>query len=159
MARTELQSAPRLIQSGYSLSISSYSSLVVVVCMASSRNRGYISGSLQSAKGYHRSRRASNGLRQRGLAKSSRFRERFRGHPIETHVLKTLWRSWTAYLCSFPKDTSVFRCVVPTLSDRVVPVFRTSRLCVLVPTPQGPPRQHPNLPPFQSDLGSAAVNE
>src|SRR5467141_2526235 len=34
MARTELQSAPRLIQSGYSFSISSYSARAVVVCLA-----------------------------------------------------------------------------------------------------------------------------
>src|SRR6266481_5915039 len=43
MARTELQSAPRLIQSGYSFSIWSYSSRAVVVCMARrSKSRIYV---------------------------------------------------------------------------------------------------------------------
>src|SRR5258707_6116889 len=42
MARTEVQSAPRLIQSGYSLSIWSYSSCAVIVCIATrSKSRMY----------------------------------------------------------------------------------------------------------------------
>src|SRR6202023_1782049 len=55
MARTELQSAPRLIQSGYSLSISSYSSRAVIVCMARrSKSRIYFRVSPSCPHGHSR---------------------------------------------------------------------------------------------------------
>src|SRR5216683_5119707 len=91
---------------------------------------------------------ALNGLGQLGLAKSWPLQEPFRGHSIGTHVLKSLWSFRIAYLCSFLKqllttwlkDQSFIRCVVPKFSGRVVPVFKTYRLCFLIPTLLGPPR-------------------
>src|SRR5229473_8715611 len=77
--------------------------------------------------------RASNGLGQLGLAKSRPLRERFRGHSIGTPVLKSLWAFRTAYFCSFSKAMSSLG-------------------------PSERSRQK-SLPPFRSDLGSAAVNE
>src|SRR5882757_8367070 len=77
--------------------------------------------------------RASNGLGQLGLAKSRPIREQFRGHSIGTPVLKSLWPFRIAYFCSFSKAMSSLG-------------------------PSERSRQK-SLPPFRSDLGSAAVNK
>ncbi len=50
------------------------------------------------------------GLGQLGLAKSRPLRERFPGHSIGTHVLKSLWPFRIANLCSFSEATVFLRC-------------------------------------------------
>src|SRR5467141_5368998 len=89
--------------------------------------------------------RASNVLGQLGLAKTRPSRDRCRGHSIGTPVLKSLWLFRIAYLCSFSETTACDLAQGSQFPSLCCAAIRSSRCSC--------------LPPFRSNLRSAAVNE